>query len=361
MILKCPFNFDKLILDVTTRCNLGCRVCYSDGNTSQDLSFSDILNLSKQLKNKIISLCGGEPTLREDLVDIIRIFNKNNTVFLITNGLRLENYAYVKKLKQSGLKYISLSFNGFTDDVYREINGVSLLNIKLRALKNIKKIKINTILSVLIARGINENQIKDIFRFCLSNTDFIKELRIRAMTKVGRFLPAEKYTIPQLLDIVCTSIDIDKEDAYREFRMKKLINELMKGTFVSSNCSFSFHLKKSGGSFIPIGKIWDMKKMQNPFFKKMLAPAMLLKAYGLKMTLAAGIKTIFTQRKPWIHDRNILKIGLRSWPDLIDAPEFETCRTGYYYNNNIVPFCYANILRRNEQGIACNLNNENLD
>lgn len=360
-MIKSSLDFDKLILDLTSKCNLGCQICYSNGNTLEDLPFSTLLDLSKKLKNKIVSLCGGEPTLREDLADIIRIFNKNNTVFLITNGLRLEDYNYVKKLKQSGLKYISLSFNGFTDDVYREINGVPLLDRKLNALKNIKQAKINTILSVLIARGINENQIKDIFNYCLGNTDFIKELRIRAMVKVGKFLPTEKYTILQLLDLFCKSTNIDKKDVYQEFKMKELINASKKNTFVFSNCSLNFHLKKCRGSFIPMGRIYDLENIRNSFFKKILSPFTLVKAYGLKMVLSASAKIILRQRKPWFHDSNILKIGLRSWPDLINAPELTTCRTGYYYNNSIIPFCYANILKRKQQNQNCNLNDENLD
>jgi uncharacterized radical SAM superfamily Fe-S cluster-containing enzyme len=339
------FDFDKLILDVTTKCNLDCSVCYSGRRVPEDLPFAEILNLSKKLKNKIISICGGEPTLRADLSDIIRILNKRNTVFLITNGLRLEDYGYVKKLQESGLRNISFSFNGFTDTVYKKINNAPLLNIKLKALKNIKKLKIKTILSVLLVHGVNENQINGIFKYCMQNTDFIKEIRIRTMAEVGKFFPFDRYEVPKLLDVVCRNAGIDKDDIYNEINIKKEINELGRSVFVLGDCSFNFYLSRQGQTFIPICKYMDTRNISSPFFKKVAAPIMLYKAYGLKMSISSVLKIILHQRKPWVHGRNFLKIGLRVWPDSQEAPELKTCKTGYYYNKAIIPFCYANLLR----------------
>jgi uncharacterized Fe-S cluster-containing radical SAM superfamily protein len=344
MISPVLFDFDRLILDITTRCNLSCRVCYASDNAFHEPTLPVLKSLSETLKNKIISLCGGEPTLRDDLLDIVRLFNKNNTVFLITNGLRLGDYDYVKQLQNAGLKYISLSFNGFTDDIYRAINGASLLQIKLKALKNIKRAGMKVILSTLIVKGVNENQIKDIFRFCIENTDYIKELRIRTMSEVGKFISSARYSIPQLLGITCKSIGIDKEDVLKEARLQYLLKKHIPGSVSVSDCSINFHVKKKGRTFVPVSQgLNELSK--SPYLSMASALLALFRCYGLFMPIATAGKIILNQRRPWIHSSSILKIGLRSWPDNIHAPELAGCKTGYYYNNNIIPFCYANIVK----------------
>jgi len=88
--------FNALFLFVTSRCNSLCRTCfYFDKlNSRDDLSFDDIRRLSASAPrfNKLW-LSGGEPTLREDLGEIIGLFARNNgirNVNLPTNGLMPE-------------------------------------------------------------------------------------------------------------------------------------------------------------------------------------------------------------------------------------------------------------------------------
>ena len=340
-------NFNKIIIDVTTRCNLECPVCYREKNSLQDLPFELLKRLALKYRGIIISLCGGEPTVREDLPEIIELFAKRNTVFLITNGIKLVDYDYLRNLKRKGLRYISFSLNGLSDDVYKKINGKPLVDLKLEALNNIKKAGIRTIMSVLLVKGINENQISGILDYCLENRDFIEELRIRTMISLGKYIHNEKYSIPELLEVVCKEINIKKEDALKEFRLKEQINSLFrKEIFTLMSCSFNFHLRKYNDKILPVGHNMEITEIESSRFEKIFSLFKMIKAYGIKMTTAGFLKTFFKyEKRPWIHSDNIFKIGLRSWPDKddIDMEENKKCQTGYYLDGNVVPFCYANI------------------
>ena len=74
----------------------------------------------------------------------------------------------------------------------------------------------------------------------------------------------------------------------------------------------------------------------------------LLKAYGLRMSAAGFLKAgLGCEKTPWVHNSDIFKVGLRSWPTAndIDMEENKKCRTGYYMDGKELPFCYANILK----------------
>ena len=331
-------GFDKIMIDVTTRCNLDCSVCYRNRNNQEDLPLDLLRKLAVKYSGKIISLCGGEPTVRKDLPDVIKLFSKKSTVFLVTNGIALADGDYVKNLRNNGLRYISFSFNGLSDEIYEKINGKPLLLLKLKALDNIKRAGIQVILSVLLVKGLNESQIKGILKYCLDNRDFIKELRIRTMVPISKYLPGEKYSIDELINTVCRESGIKKEDVLRELELKKEINSFFKREiFILRSCSFDFHLRRRGSRFVPVGHNI-----------KIGAPFEWIKAYGIKMPINGLLKAGFKRENtPWIHGRDFFKIGLRSWPDKhdIDMEENKKCQTGYYLDGRELSFCYANILK----------------
>lgn len=344
-------RFNKIIIDITTRCNLNCPVCYMGSKTEKkDLPIEEILGLAHKYRNKVILICGGEPTLRDDLPEIINLFNKRNTVFLVTNGLRLTDYNYLKELKKSGLRYISFSFNGFSDEAYQKINGASLRDIKLKALDNIEKTGIKVILSVLIVKGINEGQIAGVLDYCVKNKDFIDELRIRSMVPFGNHLPCDKYKVFELLGLFCESVGLRQEDILSEVLLQGRLNAALgREIFGLRDCSLSFHLKLAGGRLIPVGKGIGVNNFGNSFRGSAVGVCFeVLRVYGIRMALKGLIKSFLRYEwLPWVHSNNIIKVGLRSWPDSFDfdSEEINKCQTAYYLDSRLVPFCYANLLR----------------
>jgi MoaA/NifB/PqqE/SkfB family radical SAM enzyme len=86
-------ELNSLFLFVTSRCNSKCRTCfYFDKlNSRDDLTFDQIRRISETAPRfKKLWLSGGEPTLRDELGDIVGLFARNNgigNVNLPTNGL----------------------------------------------------------------------------------------------------------------------------------------------------------------------------------------------------------------------------------------------------------------------------------
>jgi len=75
-----------IVFFATSRCNLKCQHCFNWKNAqicdkNNELNLNEIKKMSKSLgKLHYLTLTGGEPTLREDIVDVINVFYKQNDV-----------------------------------------------------------------------------------------------------------------------------------------------------------------------------------------------------------------------------------------------------------------------------------------
>src|SRR5216683_6288128 len=82
-----------VILFVTSRCNAFCKTCFYHEELNQpgDMTFAQIEKISRTMPAITdLWLSGGEPTLRHDASEIIRLFVRNNGVrrlIIPTNGL----------------------------------------------------------------------------------------------------------------------------------------------------------------------------------------------------------------------------------------------------------------------------------
>jgi len=127
---------NEIDLNLTNRCNLKCKYCVfnSGGSSNDELTFDkikDLINEAKQLGLKDLHFTGGEPTLRNDLEEIINyasLFNIKTR--LITNGVLLDKNKLIN-LKNAGLQNIMFSLDGMavTHDDLRGMKGAFDLTI----------------------------------------------------------------------------------------------------------------------------------------------------------------------------------------------------------------------------------------
>ncbi len=120
-----PFGGVILIWNLTNRCNLYCKHCYSAANqeVEGELSYQEAISLVPQLALsgvKFAILSGGEPLLREDIYDIARELRRAGIrTYLSTNGLLInkENIGDIK----SSFDYVGISLDGKpeTHDLFR--------------------------------------------------------------------------------------------------------------------------------------------------------------------------------------------------------------------------------------------------
>ena len=84
------------LLEVTNRCNLHCRYCFADGGSRNDEPDPDVLKdaiceIVRQCGQPLLQFSGGEPTLRDDLPELIRFAREAGCSYtqVNTNGIRL--------------------------------------------------------------------------------------------------------------------------------------------------------------------------------------------------------------------------------------------------------------------------------
>jgi Fe-coproporphyrin III synthase len=130
-----PKRLESVFLFVTARCNSKCRTCFyaKETHPGEDMSFDQIRRISETApKFDKLWLAGGEPVLRDDLVDIVETFYKNNdirTMNFPTNGLLGDKIeaAVAETLERCPELSIHLNFSldglGETHDQIRGVPG----------------------------------------------------------------------------------------------------------------------------------------------------------------------------------------------------------------------------------------------
>lgn len=203
------------LIEVTSRCNLQCRFCFADATNTHvkdpsldniKMRFETIFRVSGACN---IQLSGGEPTMRDDLANIVRIGIETGFSFiqLNTNGVRLaHDEVYVKALKEAGLSSVFLQFDGTDDTVYRLLRGKALLQIKCQAIENCRKYGIGVVLVPTIVPNVNVEYIGDIIRFGMHHAPTVRGVHFQPVSYFGRIPQAPKdddrITLGDVMDCV---------------------------------------------------------------------------------------------------------------------------------------------------------------
>ena len=115
----------RMDLALTYRCNNDCSFCYTGGPKNMpELTEADWIGIIDNLwSNGVpqIVFTGGEPTLREDLVELIE-HSKEFVTGVITNGRNLARNA--KKFDNAELDYVQVSLESHIPTVHDQIVGV---------------------------------------------------------------------------------------------------------------------------------------------------------------------------------------------------------------------------------------------
>jgi len=200
------------ILEVTHDCNLQCPVCFASskvgpgGGPSLE-QIGDMLETVRSARGICpIQLSGGEPTLRDDLPQIVDLAHKLgfDHIQINTNGIRIaQEEEYTRLLKDAGTTDFFLQFDGLTEEVYVRIRGEKLLSIKLQAIEQCAQLKIGLILVPTLVRKVNENQIGPIIQFAKRWIPTVKGVHFQPMTYLGRFPDSpsneDRILIPEIL------------------------------------------------------------------------------------------------------------------------------------------------------------------
>jgi len=114
---------------VTKRCNLACRMCQTTAarRTERELDLPEIARLAGVLDRigiGILILTGGEPLLRDDLPEIIRIFAERGMPPRLQTNAFLADPEQAAALVAAGVKEVTVSLHSLDPEVNDRITGV---------------------------------------------------------------------------------------------------------------------------------------------------------------------------------------------------------------------------------------------
>lgn len=162
----------SLRISVTGRCNVSCIYCHRDGIVRSDEEMSpenieNICRVASDLGVKKIRLSGGEPLIRDDIVEIVERIDSIGfrDISITTNGTLLEDLSV--PLRDAGLDRVNVSFDTLNPETYRFITRKDYLErvkagIEGAVMAGLDPVKIN----MVILRGVNHHEIWDMFEFC---------------------------------------------------------------------------------------------------------------------------------------------------------------------------------------------------
>jgi len=203
---------------VTNRCNLRCSYCFMNAGASgrvYEPTLDQLRDLMIQARNerpmgsKALQITGGEPTIRDDLLDIIKIAKEvgYSHVQVNTNGLKLaDSVEFCKQLKDAKVNTVYMSFDGVTKETNPWIDK------NKQAIENLRKANLKVVLVPVLIGDKNLKEAGKIVQFAIDNMDIVRGLNFQPISFCGRVTKIkDEKRDKQRVDYVMMMEAIEKE------------------------------------------------------------------------------------------------------------------------------------------------------
>ena len=398
----CPEHMSSTMLaliDLTNRCNQNCPTCFANAAVSgylyeptmKQLREMMILLRSETPPCPAVQFAGGEPTIREGIVDIVKMARELGfaQIQVATNGIAMaKSVEFCTHLAEAGLHTVYLQFDGVTEEPYKIFRGIPALKTKLKAIESCRQGGIKSIVLVpTLMKGVNDDQIGDLVRFAATNMDIVKGVNAQPIAFEGRVDESERkggrITIPDFINLLEEQTDgeIPKESFYPVPFVAPFsyFVEAWKGMpqlelTVHPHCGAATYVFIENGKFIPITEFMDvvgfvefikeaagglneskMSKIKaiagiisalRKFVDKDKAPKDIDPLKLLTSILGLGTRETIAQ-----FHRKALFIGAMHFQDAYNFDLERVKRCGIHYatpDQRIIPFCTYNAIHRPE-------------
>jgi GTP 3',8-cyclase len=207
---------DYLRISLTDKCNFRCFYCMPDGpvnckSTSELMDLHEVYEIAScfvKLGVKKIRLTGGEPLIRKDAAEIIRLLGKLPVELAITtNGVLIDKFIDV--FEEAGLKNVnvsldSLSSKGFAAITGRDVFKKVMYNIRLLLYRGFH-VKVN----VVVTRDINDDEIYEFINWTLSKNVHVRFIEFMPFSD-NRWEMKKVVTYPELIEKISSNFSIRK-------------------------------------------------------------------------------------------------------------------------------------------------------
>ncbi|MDH7594140.1 MAG: radical SAM protein [Methanomicrobiales archaeon] len=302
-------------IDLTNRCNLFCDFCFVNAKACgyvYEPSFEEIvammslLRAQKPVPAPAVQFAGGEPTMRDDLMEIIRKAKEMGfqQVQMATNGIMLaKDPGYVKELKEAGLSTVYLHFDGIskeTDPYVRQ---------HMKAVDHCNGEKLGVVLVPTIINGRNDHEVGDIIRYAAKNISVVRGVNFQPVAFTGAAsdedVTKRRVTIPDLTRWIEEQTDgrIRQSDFYPVPSVVCISNLVEEYTgrpqvrfTTHQHCGAATYAFVNGDEFVPINRIVNVDK----FFESVEKMAEELRRGGSinkYLALSHGVKELYSSVK----------------------------------------------------------------
>lgn len=372
---------------LTNRCDLACWYCFFYAKRSgyvYEPTIEQIVEMVRTARNlkpigaNAVQLTGGEPTLRDDLIEIIKAIKAEGIdhVQLNTNGIRLARDPELAiRVREAGVNTIYLSFDG-VDEKTNPKNHHEVPKV----LENCRRAGLGIVLVPTVIKGVNDHQLGDIIRFGFQNIDIIRGVNFQPVSITGSVPRKEReqirITIPDAIKRIeeQTNGEISREDFYPVPSVSPISHfvEAITGKpqyelTTHFACGMATYVFKMNGKMVPITRFVDVEG----FFEYLNEKAEEISKSRIKTVRALkGIvdlrRFVDNEKAPFDISRilfdilvrhdystlgqfhiNALFIGMMHFMDLYnyDISRVERCEIHYATpDGRIIPFCTFNVI-----------------
>ncbi len=216
-------NIHYLRISLTDHCNLRCIYCMPEDQTfrpnpelMQDDEIALLTRLFAGLGFDKIRLTGGEPTVRNHIVEIVRGIASTDgirSVSMTTNGVLLRKLA--KPLVEAGLKRVNVSIDTLDPEKFHRLTRWGKLEdvwdgILAAEAAGLMPVKLNAV----VVKGYNETDVADLARLTMAHdwqVRFIEMMPFAGVTDVqtGQVITAAQ--IKDRIELECGRLEISND------------------------------------------------------------------------------------------------------------------------------------------------------
>ncbi|MBA8826718.1 cyclic pyranopterin phosphate synthase [Saccharopolyspora lacisalsi] len=215
-----------LRVSLIDKCNLRCTYCMpAEGlpwlKRTEMLDTEEMIRLIRlaveELGVTTVRFTGGEPLLRQDLVDVITATTEltgRPKTSLTTNGINLGRYA--DQLARAGLDRVNISLDTLDPETFRELTRRDRMDDVLSGLdaaksSGLEPVKVNAVL----LRGVNDHEACDLLRFCLDRGYHLRFIEQMPLDPQHGWDREEMITADEILEILGTEFSLTPHSAER--------------------------------------------------------------------------------------------------------------------------------------------------
>ena len=185
--VKDPYGREvrSLRLSVTQRCDLACSHCHKEGQSESIVEMTpdemeELVRIAVSLGVRKVKLTGGEPLLRDDILEIVsKISPLVAEVSLTTNGSRLSHLA--DSLKLAGLRRVNVSLHTLDPDLYASICGTDMSGLVVDGISAAVRAGLNPVkVNMVVLKDTNESHIRPMIDFCVRSGAVLQLIEFEA-------------------------------------------------------------------------------------------------------------------------------------------------------------------------------------